>query len=59
MSDAFPKPALEYESGAYLPGPDLFVERLDRALIERPVADLIARGGLRKEWEILDQPEDA
>ena len=49
----------EHLSGAYLPAPDLFVERLDRALIERVVADLIAQGGLRKEWEIHDQSEDA
>jgi hypothetical protein len=38
--------------GAYLPPPDLFVQRLDRSLLERIVADLITQGELKKEWEI-------
>lgn len=42
-------------NGTYLPAPDLFVERLDRALIERVVANLIADRGLRKEWEVNEQ----
>jgi hypothetical protein len=40
--------------GAYLIPPDLFVERLDRNLIERVVADLIARGGLQENLEVHD-----
>jgi hypothetical protein len=38
--------------------PDLFVHRLDRTLLERIVADLIAQGGLREEWEVLDQADE-
>jgi hypothetical protein len=45
--------------GAYLLPPDLFVYRTDRRLLERIVADLIAQGGLRKEWEVPDQTNDA
>jgi hypothetical protein len=48
----------EHLQGSYLPPPDLFVERLDRALIERVVADLIAHGGLREEWEVHERPDD-
>jgi hypothetical protein len=44
--------------GSYLLPPDLFVERLDRELLERIVADLIAQGGLKDEWEIPDSGED-
>jgi hypothetical protein len=44
--------------GSYLLPPDLFVHRLDRKLLERIVADLIAHGGLRKEWEVPDQADD-
>lgn len=40
--------------GAYLMPPDLFVERLDRGLIERVVADLIAHGSLREDLEVRD-----
>ena len=39
--------------GAYLLPPDLFVQRLDRTLIEKIVADLIAHGGLKPEWEVV------
>ncbi len=48
-------------SGKYLLPPDLFVERLDRQLLEEVVADLIRSGGLRAEWraEVPDDlPED-
>jgi hypothetical protein len=44
--------------GSYLLPPDLFVQRLDRKLLERVVADLIADGGLKKEWEVPDQARD-
>jgi hypothetical protein len=40
--------------GAYLLPPDLFVERLDRKLLEEVVADLIRRGGLRHEWRVSE-----
>lgn len=36
--------------GSYLLPPDVFVERLDRELLEKVVADLIARGELKTEW---------
>jgi hypothetical protein len=36
--------------GRYLLPPDLFVERLDRGLLEEVVADLLRNGDLRKEW---------
>jgi hypothetical protein len=48
----------EYLDGSYLLPPDLFVHRMDRRLLERIVADLIAQGGLRKEWEVPDQTDD-
>lgn len=38
--------------GSYLLPPDLFVQRLDRGLLEQIVAHLIADGGLKKEWEV-------
>jgi hypothetical protein len=44
--------------GSYLLPPDLFVYRLDRELLEKIVADLIAHGGLKKEWEVADQAHD-
>ena len=40
---------------SYLLPPDLFVQRLERGLMERVVADLIDSGELRKEWEVPDQ----
>lgn len=40
--------------GSYLLPPDLFVQRLDRDLLEQIVADLIANGELKKEWEVPD-----
>jgi hypothetical protein len=36
--------------GRYLLPPDLFVERLDRGLLEEVVGDLLRQGGLREEW---------
>ena len=42
----------EHLHGSYLPPPDLFVERLDRPLIERVVSDLLAHDGLREEWKV-------
>ncbi len=45
----------ECMQGAYLLPPDLFVQRLDRDLIEKVVCDLIANDGLKGEWEV---PED-
>jgi len=36
--------------GRYLLPPDLFVERLDRSLMEEVVADLIALHALKDEW---------
>jgi hypothetical protein len=44
--------------GSYLLPPDLFVHRLDRTLLEQVVADLIAHGGLKEEWEDPDQTDD-
>jgi hypothetical protein len=38
--------------GSYLLPPDLFVHRLDRDLLEKVIADLLANDGLKKEWEI-------
>ena len=43
--------------GAYLLPPDLFVHRLDRALLEQVVADLIAQGELKAAWEVPDHGE--
>ena len=36
--------------GKYLLPPDLFVEKLDRALLEEVVSDLIRKDGLKQEW---------
>jgi hypothetical protein len=41
-------------SGRYLLPPDVFVERLDRGLLEEVVADLLRNGGLREEWRASD-----
>jgi hypothetical protein len=41
-------------NGSYLLPPDLFVGKLDRALIEAVTTDLIRERKLRKEWLILD-----
>ena len=49
----------EHLHGSYLPPPDLFVERLDRALIEQVVADLVVNNGLRDEWEVRDDDTPA
>ncbi|VTR93623.1 Uncharacterized protein OS=Flavobacterium hydatis GN=IW20_03645 PE=4 SV=1 [Gemmata massiliana] len=49
----------EYLSGCYHSAPDLFVARLDRALIERVVADLIAQRALKEEWKVPAQLEDS
>jgi hypothetical protein len=44
-------------SSRYVVGPDLFVERLDRATIESVVAEMIARGELKPEW-LLREDDD-
>jgi hypothetical protein len=36
--------------GAYLVTPDLLVERLDRLLMERIIADMLDNEGLKNEW---------
>ena len=43
--------------GAYLLPPDLFVHRLDRELLEKMVADLIASDGLEERWEVAQEDE--
>ena len=40
--------------GGYLVAPDLFVERLERGLLERVVADLLRTGGLKAQWRVPD-----
>jgi hypothetical protein len=45
--------------GLYLFPPDLFVHRLDRQLLERIVADLIAQGALKEEWKVPDETDNA
>ena len=47
----------EHLGGSYLPAPDLFVERLDRELLEGVVSDLIANGGLLPHWEVRVEQE--
>lgn len=47
----------EHLGGSYLPAPDLFVERLDRKLLEDIVADLIAKDGLLPQWEVQDETD--
>jgi hypothetical protein len=38
------------EPSDYVTAPDLFVERLDRKLMERIVAELLANGEMKDEW---------
>ncbi len=40
----------EFLKGKYLLPPDLFVERLDRKLLEEIFAELIKDGYMRDEW---------
>ena len=47
----------EHLRGSYLPPPDLFVERLDRHLLESVVADLITHQGLSPQWEVQDETD--
>jgi hypothetical protein len=44
--------------GKYLLPPDLFVERLDRRLLEAAVSDLIERDEIREEWRVSPERED-
>jgi hypothetical protein len=44
--------------GRYLEPPDLFVERMDRALLESVVADMVASGRLREGWRVIANHED-
>lgn len=46
----------EGEPAEYLLPPDLFVERLDRRLIEQVVARMLAKGEMKPEW--LCPPND-
>ncbi len=39
-------------SGRYLIGPDLLVTRLERAILEEVVTDLLRTGRLKQEWRI-------
>jgi hypothetical protein len=43
--------------GIYLAPPDLFVQRLDRTLIEKMIADLISKGELKEEWRVLEEDD--
>ena len=43
--------------GAYLLPPDLFVERLDRRLLEQIIADLIRTHQLREAWLIREDAD--
>ncbi len=44
----------DYLGGKYLPPPELFVTSLDRSHIKAVIADLLANGGLKKEWLVLN-----
>lgn len=43
--------------GQYLEPPDLFVERLDRKLLEAVFADLIQRDALLEQWKVMADTE--
>ena len=52
-----------YEAGGggaaeYLLPPDLFVERLDRELLERVVSQMLAQGQMKTEWLAPLEDED-
>jgi hypothetical protein len=53
----WPYHVIEGQPAEYLVAPDLFVERLDRALLESVVADLMVTGQLKDEW--LCPPESS
>jgi len=40
----------DYLNGAYMLPPDLFVDRMDRALLESVVADMLETDQIRDEW---------
>ena len=44
-------------NGKYLVPPDLFVEKLDRRLLEDVVTDMIRTHNLRTEWIVPDEPD--
>jgi hypothetical protein len=45
--------------GKYLLPPDLFVERLNRKLLEDVVSDLIAMGEMKDEWQVPGDAKDS
>jgi hypothetical protein len=47
-----------YPRSEYMAPPDLFVERLDRGLIETIVADMLADGKLKAEWLCPEQDDE-
>ena len=47
------------EAAEYLLPPDLFVERLDRPMLERVVGRMLAAGEMRPEWLCPAEDQDA
>ncbi len=45
--------------GRYMAAPDLFVERLDRALLEAAVTDMLTAGRLKLEWLVEGDQDSA
>ena len=45
--------------GRFLEPPDLFVEGMDRGLLEIVVANLIANGRMRPEWLVPEETDEA
>ena len=44
----------EHVDGIYMPAPDVFVEKLDRKLIEVMVDDMIRNNLIKEEWLVTD-----
>jgi hypothetical protein len=45
----------EHVGGIYMPAPDVFVEKLDRELIEVMADDMIRNHLLKEEWLVTDE----
>jgi len=44
----------EHVGGVYMPAPDVFIEKLDRRLIEVMVDDMIRNNLIKEEWLVTD-----
>ncbi|MEY2863460.1 MAG: hypothetical protein RLY58_1167 [Pseudomonadota bacterium] len=45
-------------SGKYLLPPDLFIERLDRELLQAILSELVQKDVMKQEWLVIDTDEE-